>query len=43
MVGECCTDFVDGLFHGAGDSWDALIASSGEVERIRSQSKARRH
>ena len=43
MVGECCIGFLDAMFHGAGKGWDTLIASSGEVERIRNQSKARRH
>jgi hypothetical protein len=40
-VGECCIALVDAMFHGAG--MDIPIASSDEIERIRSESKARRH
>jgi hypothetical protein len=43
MVGECCIDFLYAMFHATDEAWDTLIASSGEVERIRSQNKARRH
>jgi hypothetical protein len=43
MVGECFIEFLDAMFHGAGEGWDTLIASTGEMERIRSPNKARRH
>jgi hypothetical protein len=42
LVGECCISFVDAAFHGAGDAWDKLIATSGEVSRKRDESKPRR-
>jgi hypothetical protein len=41
MVGECCIEFVDAMFHGNG--MDIRIATSEELERLRQQSKARRH
>jgi len=29
MVGECCADFVNAMFHGAGEGWKTLIAFDG--------------
>jgi hypothetical protein len=35
--------FSTQTFHGGGAEWDSLIATTGEVERIRRQSMARKH
>jgi hypothetical protein len=33
MVGECCIDILEAMFHATDDVWDTLFASSGELAR----------
>jgi hypothetical protein len=33
LLGECCIDFLDGMFHGVGKLWDIPIASSDEIKK----------
>ena len=40
---SAASTLLDAMFHGAGEGWDMPIASSDEIDLIRSQSKARRH